>query len=215
MNKNNLISVFTNASVNKYSCPYCGNGELRLDGSINSRETIASQAEHDEEYWDLTFVRLVFSCSLKCSSCDELVFVVGDGWVEEEYYERPDGEVDRNYLEYYRPSYFHPALQLLDFPDACPEEVIAPLRTAFALYFSSPAVCCNSIRAAAEEILSALQVPLRRQSGNGYVPFAKRIEMLAEDKQSVRMLFDAVRWLGNHGSHSGAQVQSESHRVSW
>lgn len=31
--------------------------------------------------------------------------------------------------------------------------------------------------------------------------------MLGDGNQSVRALFDAIRWLGNYGSHPGTQVE--------
>lgn len=209
MDKKILKSVFTSNSIHRYTCPYCNKGELRLEGNFNSQETIASKAEHGKDYWEPEFVRLIFSCTLKCSSCDELVFMVGDGFVEEEHFEHPDGGWDRGYAEYYRPSYFHPVLQLIEFPANSPEEVIAPLKTAFASYFSSPASSCNSIRTAAEEVLTTLGVPRQPESGEGYLSFGRRIQMLGEDNQSVRALFDAIRWLGNYGSHPGTQVEFE------
>lgn len=209
MDNKTLTSVFTKESIHRYTCPYCYSGELRLEGDFNSQETVASKAEHGEDYWEPEFIQLIFSCTLKCSSCGEFVFVVGDGSVEEEYFERPDGGWDRGYVEFYRPSYFHPALQLIDFPAASPVNVIATLKTAFAYYFSSPSTCCNSIRAAAEEILTTLGVPAQPESGEGYLSFGRRIQMLGDDDQSVRALFDAIRWLGNYGSHPGTQVKFE------
>ena len=207
MDEKILKSAFTKSAIHRYTCPYCYKGELRLEGDFNSKETVASKSQHNEEYWDVEFVQLIFSCTLKCVSCGELVFVVGDGSVEEEYYEQPDGDWDRDYVEYYRPSFFHPALQIIDLPAAAPENVVSPLRTAFASYFSSPASCCNSIRAAAEEILTTLGVPTQPETGEGYLSFGRRIQLLGEENQSVRALFDAVRWLGNYGSHPGTQVE--------
>ncbi|MCQ4331043.1 DUF4145 domain-containing protein [Stutzerimonas stutzeri] len=207
MDKKILKSVFTKESIHRYTCPYCYKGELRLEGDFNSKETVASKAEHREEYWEPEFIRLIFSCTLKCSSCSESVFVVGDGSVEEEYFEGPDGDWDRGYVEFYRPSFFHPTLQLIDFPAESPAEVVSALRTAFSSYFSSPSTCCNSLRAAAEEILTTLGVPVHPESGEGYLSFGRRIQMLGDDNQSVRALFDAIRWLGNYGSHPGIQVE--------
>lgn len=208
MDKEVLLSAFTKGQIHRYACPYCSKGELSLEGEFNSKETVASIAEHDTDYWDPDFIRLIFSCTLQCIMCKERVFVVGDGYVNEEYEVDQHGGWDRDFIEYFQPAYFHPPLQLIEVPASTPEKVSGHLTTAFASFFSSPAICCSSIRSAGEEILTALDVPLHHEADSRYLPFAQRIKNLGEERESVRKLFDAIRWLGNFGSHSGSQLES-------
>lgn len=205
MNKELLKGAFTSKKIPEYKCPHCYAGLLRIDGDFNSKETEASRAEHKEDWWDPENIILMFSCTLKCTTCSELVFVVGNGVVEEEYVVDENGDWTREYDSFFRPAYFHPALQLIDYPSKAPHEVTSPLGTASALYFSSPASCCNSIRNAAEKILTELGVP--EKDGDKFISFGNRMQLLPEAQNPVRELFSAIRWLGNHGSHPGNEVE--------
>lgn len=205
MNKTILKDAFTSTKVPEYKCPHCYAGLLRVDGEFNSKETEASNAQHNEDGWEPEYIVLVFSCTLKCTTCNEVVFVVGNGVVSEEYEVDERGGWSREYNSYYRPSYFHPSLQLIDYPYKTPQEVALALSTACALYFSSPASCCNSIRTAAEKVLTGLGIP--EKEGDSFISFGNRMKLLPEDKNPVRELFSAIRWLGNHGSHPGNEVE--------
>lgn len=208
MNKEIFNQSFTKEAVPEYLCPHCCSGVLRVDGEFFSHEPKASAALHSEDWWEVDHVELFFKCTLKCSSCADLVFVVGSGSVSEVYDEAPDGEWHRDYIEYYRPSFFHPPLQLVSYPAKAPENVVSPLDVAGALFFSSPSSCCNSIRASAEEVLTHLGVEVR-EADDRFIPFAKRIKLLGPEQESIKHLFDAIRWLGNHGSHPGNEVEQE------
>ncbi|MDP9518786.1 DUF4145 domain-containing protein [Pseudomonas protegens] len=204
MNKEILKGAFTSNNLPEYKCPHCYAGLLRIDGEFNSKETEASRASHNEDWWEPEHIVLVFSCTLKCTTCSELVFMVGNGVVETDYDVDEHGEWTREYSSFFRPVFFHPALQLIDYPSKAPHEVTVPLATASSLYFSSPASCCNSIRIAAEKILTGLEVP--EKDGDKFISFGNRMQLLPDERNSVRELFSAIRWLGNHGSHPGNEV---------
>lgn len=180
MNKEVLRGAFTKGGIFEYKCPHCYNGLLRLSGDFNSQETEESLSHHGEEWWDFECVSLVFSCTLKCSTCKELVFMVGNGVVDIDHDVDEDGEWVSRWTSFYTPTFFHPPLQLIDYPPKAPKEVIAPLVSAGALYFTSPSSCCNSIRAAAELVLSALGVAVKG-SDDKWISFGNRINLLADD----------------------------------
>ncbi|WKL53113.1 DUF4145 domain-containing protein [Pseudomonas kielensis] len=205
MNKEILSGAFVKEKIFEYRCPHCHSGLLRLDGDFRSEETQASQTEHQEDGWEPEMIRLMFNLTLKCTTCQELVFVVGNGFVEEEVGVDDTGEWYRDYVEYFTPTFFHPALQLIDYPARAPSEVTSPLNVAGALFFSSPASCCNNVRIAAEQILSQLGIP--EKDGDSFISFGNRIKQLPEDQKSIKELFSALRWLGNHGSHPGNEIE--------
>lgn len=207
MNKDLLRGAFTQDNIFLYKCPHCYNGVLRLSGEFNSQETEASKVQHGEEWWDHECVTLMFSCTLKCSTCNELVFMVGNGVVDIDHDVDEDGGWVSSWTPFYRPTYFHPPLQLIDYAANSPQEVIAPLDTASSLYFTSPAACCNSVRAAAELILTKLGVPDKKDEKPIY--FSSRINLLPEDQKSTKELFNAIRWIGNHGSHPSSEIEAE------
>jgi hypothetical protein len=207
VNKEILKRAFTESSIPDYRCPRCYSGLLRLEGKFGSHETEASAAVHHEDWWEPEHIELTFNCTLKCTTCAELVFMVGNGVVEEEYEVDENGEWSRDWTSFYQPAFFHPHLQLIDYPAKAPKEVVAPLSTASALYFSSPASCCNAIRASAEQVLTNLGVAVK--DGEKYISFGHRINLIPESQQSTKNLFNAIRWIGNHGSHPGAEIEPE------
>lgn len=207
MNKEILSGAFTKDKIFEYKCPHCYSGLLRLEGDFRSEETEGSQKEHSEDWWEPEMIRLVFNITLKCTTCLELVFVVGDGSVHEEVGVDQEGEWYRDYEEYYTPSFFHPPLQLIDYPAKTPSDVLGPLTKACALFFSSPGACCNNVRIAGEKILTHLGIP--EKDGDSFISFGNRIKMLSEEQKSVKELFSALRWLGNHGSHPGVEIEPE------
>ena len=209
MNKKILKGGFTKGAIFDYKCPHCYNGILRLSGEFYSAETEASSSYHGEEWWEPEYITLVFSCTLKCTTCFELVFVVGNGVVEEEHEVDHAGEWAREYVEYFSPTFFHPSLQLIDYPEKTPQEVISPLSVASSLYFTSPASCCNNIRIAAEIVLSTVEGE-QKENDEAKLSFGSRINRLPEDQASIKKLFSALRWLGNHGSHPGSEIDFDN-----
>ena len=207
MDKQNFRRAFTSRNIPGYKCPHCLSGLLRIDGEFKSLETEESRAQHKEEWWDPEYVSYVFSCTLKCTTCNEVVFVVGSGWVSEDYDVDGRGELTKVFQSYFSPSYFHPGLQLIDYPSKAPKEVLAPLATACSLYFSSPASCCNSIRVSAEKLLTTLGIAEKKE--DKIISFGNRINLLGEDHGTIKGLFSAIKWLGNHGSHPGNTIEAD------
>ncbi|UVM07025.1 DUF4145 domain-containing protein [Pseudomonas laurylsulfatiphila] len=207
MNKGVLKGAFTQGAMFEYKCPHCYNGLLRLSGEFNSKETELSKSQIDEEWWTPENIALVCSCTLKCTTCHELVFMVGNGVVEQEHDVDERGEWKTAWTSYFSPTFFHPPLQLIDYPSKAPKEMVSHLSVACALYFTSPASCCNSIRAAAELVLSELGVAVKE--GDKWISFGNRINLLPEDQKSTKELFNAIRWIGNHGSHPGNEIEFE------
>lgn len=205
MNKGVLKGGFTKSSIFEYKCPSCHGGVLRLSGEFDSQETEASKIQHGEEWWDPDHIVLVFSCALKCVTCKELVFMVGNGVVNIDHDIDEHGNWVSDWTSYYSPSFFHPPLQLIDYAASTPSEVISPLSVASSLYFTSPASCCNSVRVAAELVLNKLEIP--EKEGEKTLSFGHRINLLSEEQQTIKELFNAIRWLGNHGSHPGNEIE--------
>jgi hypothetical protein len=207
MNKEILWGAFTQDNIFAYKCPHCYNGVLQLSGKFNSQETEASQVQHGEDWWTHEDVALIFSCTLKCSTCSELVFMVGNGVVDIDHDIDEAGEWVSRWTSFYSPTFFHPPLRLIEYVANTPQEVIAPLSVASSLYFSSPSSCCNSVRVAAELILTKLEVPDKKDDKPIY--FSNRINLLPEEQKSTKELFNAIRWIGNHGSHPGNEIEYE------
>ena len=202
LKREQLIYSFSASNVPAYGCPHCEAGILQLDGKLDSQVTEASKK--DQEYgFDPDFVVLTFGGKLRCTSCSEVVFVSGTGGVEIEHETDADGDWVSEWVEYHNPRFFYPPLKLVSCPEKTPYLVKEKIAAACESFFSQPDSCCNNIRAAAEEILTDLKVDLKTASG-GFLRFSDRINKLPAEREGVKALFDAVRWLGNHGSHSGS-----------
>ena len=205
LKREQLLYAFDEANIPAYQCTHCLTGVLKLEGSLDSHETYASKRDQDYGY-DPDLVVLTFGCKLKCSSCSDFVFVSGSGGVEVEHETDDDGQWVSHWAPYYNPKFFYPPLALVVCPDKTPYLVQEKTRAASALFFAQPDSCCNNIRAAAEEILTDLKVDLKTPAG-GFVKFSDRINKLPTEREGVKALFDALRWLGNHGSHPGSGLK--------
>lgn len=211
MNRELYLRGFQSDAIHAYRCPTCGVGILKLHGELSHEESVETKKLHAEEWFEVDHVRLNFACTLRCTSCEEKVFVVGEGSVTEHCYEDenlPNGW-GSDVIKSFTPTFFQPPLQLIDYASDTPEDVVLSLVKASAVYFSNPSACCNNIRIAAEEVLSSLGVPERSDSNGARLSFKHRIDRLPVEREQANILFDALRWLGNHGSHAGAGITKE------
>jgi len=202
LNNQNFITVFSTEKTPEYTCPGCKKTSLKKD-ELFVQANAVSERGRNEDWWEPEHEEYVFRLSLKCSDCNELVFVHGDGFLEEEYDVDENENWSREWVKYLRPKSFFPSLKFIDCPPATPKVVQVHLEAASALYYSHPPACCNSLRMAAEEVLTSLGVP--EPPPGEFVSFGNRIKNLPEESNSYNLL-DAIRWLGNEGSHSGSSI---------
>lgn len=200
MDRGLYLNGFSPHYVPRYRCPHCNVGHLMLLGEFFSQETERSKAEHSQEWWDPEMIRRVFSCTLKCGSCDELVMMVGEGRTYFVPHLDYDGQCHVECEDFYYPKFFCPSLKIISYPKPTPDDVRIHIDRACTLFFSSPDACANSIRSAAEVVLTHLNVPSVNNRGK-FMRFVDRIEKLDDDKKDIKTLFNAIRWLGNYGSH--------------
>lgn len=204
LKRNQLEYGCTASNFPPYTCPRCEAGILKIDGELESIQSEASKKDQDYGF-NPDLVELTFNGKLICSTCSDVVFVSGYGGVEIEHGVDENGEWESAWVEYYSPRFFYPPLKLVDCPEKTPPSVKERIWAACEVYFSQPDSCCNSLRAAAEEILTDLKIDLKNADGS-YLSFSARINKLPTDRESVKALFDAIRWLGNHGSHSDSTL---------
>lgn len=139
------------------------------------------------------------------------MFVIDEGSVTGHYCEDeniPNGW-GRDVIKSFTPTFFQPPLQLIDYAADTPEDVALSLGKASAVYFSNPSACCDNIRIAAEEVLKSLGVPERSDGNGARLSFKHRIDRLPVERKRANVLFDALRWLGNHKSHAGGGITKE------
>lgn len=215
MDRRVFQGIFTKTKPPQWPCPRCGMSVLQIvEKTFVDDEGADSREAHSCDAWDPDWIENRFSCLLKCSndSCGEIVTCVGTGSVEEEYGSDFDGNPTREYIEWYRPTFFQPSLVMMDIPSDAPDEVVQELKASFALFYSNPNAAANSARMAIEALLTSIGVK-RFSIANGQrkpITLHNRIDSLSSKYAEVKVLLEAVKWIGNHGSHSGRLVTTET-----
>ena len=197
-----FVKEFTKTEIPNYPCPSCGATEL-VNKSFICEENAATRRNKGDEDWEPEYNEYVFSLKLECSKCFETLFVSGDAYTDEEIEINSETDWSRYYIVKFRPKYIFPSLKFIDCPNATPKEVKGSVDAAAALYYGHPTACSNTLRIAAEDILTSLGVP-EAEPGK-YISFGHRVKELPEES-TERTLLEAIRWLGNDGSHSKSLI---------
>lgn len=188
-----------------FRCPNCAAGILRGDTEkIITKPTAGSRADMESiggSYdWVLDFGRFVAILECDRSSCRESVVVCGETY--EEPYQDEDGAWDSSTM--YEPSMIFPGPPLATIPAGTPAPVVEALKQSFSLFWHDLGATANKLRVAAERILNNQGVKQYNRTGKRVpLTFARRIEIYSQTNTEHRGVLTALRWIGNHGSHSG------------
>ncbi|CAJ8191697.1 Uncharacterised protein [Burkholderia pseudomallei] len=217
MERTPYLLPFTRERVPAWICPVCRSGHLRLlKDTLAERESRASQKYRDHPDWEPDWIYGTFACVFECNNehCKEFVSCAGKcnvavadvlddeyGWVQEQQ-------------ESFKPLYFSPPLVLMDIPKGCPQTVQKHLQESFALAYADAGAALNCARAAIEAMLNDLGVKrFKIQNGKRrIISLHQRIENLPDKYDEQKQLLLAVKWLGNAGSHNGAEPDANDLR---
>jgi Domain of unknown function (DUF4145) len=206
MERKILKSRFTREHTPDWECPKCQKGILLIKKESFQSEEPKNSRDHNHEDWTPEYVRYIFNCLLYCNNnnCKEVVACTGTGAVDWSMLRDEDGEYEENYIDYFRPTYFEPPLNIIRISPNCPESVSEPIVESFRLFFASPNASANSIRAAIEKLLTELKVKRFNRSNNKlrFIALHQRIALLPAQYSGIHDLLFAIKWLGNAGSHS-------------
>lgn len=209
MDRHKLKSYFSLNESIPWGCPTCKTGSLVIDNTSFYKEiTPESHAICDHyKQWIPEEISYRYSCLFKCRTCNEVIASSGVGFIDTIGYEvDDDGCHDAIYGDRFKPKYFEPALILLSIPDKCPESIQEPLKESFKLFFSSLSASANNARIAIEALLTELNVPkekLGKKGGLTFMPLHERIGKIPQAYIHVKDMLEAVKWIGNAGSHHG------------
>ena len=192
MNRQHFAIPFSQSAMPTWRCPNCHDGVLAgVKSSLKLYETSDSKAARDNPDWDHDWESQRFFLQLQCIKCSEPVLWVGDTQSVEEH----DEEFGWVFSRALVPTYFEPAIPLIQVPKACPDEVHSEVLAAAALYWSAPASSGNRIRACVERLMDAQAVA----SGTS---LHARIQAFASKNKDISDALLAIKWIGNTGSHS-------------
>ncbi len=203
---------FTQENMLKWQCPTCNSSSLHvIQDKFIQQHNSATEINYNEDWFDAPeMIVYTFTALLSCTNptCKEVVACSGTGSVETEHYHRYDGEYDRRYIDYFKPYFFYPSLQIFLIPEDTPKDVKEAIQSSFSIVFSNKLAAANQIRVALECLLTHLGVKRFTNSrGKRHrLKLHDRILHLSPKFQHIKDLCLAIKWLGNSGSHCGDEM---------
>lgn len=177
-------------------------------GSPHCEETEESKRERqDHPEWEPEWVRESFVALLKCDECGEVVTVAGTRRLSTyEDYENQEQCLQASY--YVR--HIYPAPHIIEVSDDLPTECAKHLKLAFELYWVDGAAAASRLRILVERLMDHFDVPIEGKGNkdkNHALSLSERIAEFEKMKPGHKDALDALRFVGNHGSHAGQSDQ--------
>lgn len=184
-----------------WPCPSCRDGKMRLKReTLHYEETAESRARHGEEGFDEVLIDLAFSAMLECVNCKDKVACCGNGGYAPDQYQDESGDLNMDYREEFYVRYFSKAMRIFSVPAKCPKSVKRSIEKSFNVFFCDPGAASNHVRQTAEEILTNSGISAADAKGK-FVPLGTRIVSFKTIDKDNADRVDALRWIGNFGSH--------------
>ena len=188
-----------------WPCPTCEIGTVALmDGTLTITETGLSKEAHDHEAWEPTWIDERFTAMLVCNNvnCRESVAVCGrTRHVEDHDFERQE----QNWARLFEPTFFNEAPPVFPIPENCPGQIKQELKRAFSLMWSDIGSSANRLRSAIEALLNERKVQKTTVNSSGTrvrLTLHRRIVLFQSKNADAALPLEAVKWLGNVGSHA-------------
>lgn len=190
---------FFNSKWPDVQCPVCLNSVARPETDSIRLHPAANSDLQDHEAWEPEWIHGVFSGHIRCadSNCNQPVAVTGEYRVIELDY--------NDYDEILTLRSALPALPMCVCPDETPDAVKNQLERASAVVWADPQSAANSLRRAVEALVEAQSIPSIGQTHKGSprrLVLHERIEELAANTPLAAEALEAVKWVGNEGSHA-------------
>lgn len=201
----------TYKDIPRFPCPRCGEGRLvqKKGYEIKQYEPNWVTSELDDAGLRGEMSSGRFAGLLRCdvSSYDETVAVCGDYTSKSEaYFHQMSGEWDAETETEYTITRLTPMPQMITIPEKLSGECRDQIDGACELYFVNSGACANKLRVAVERLLDHLSVPTKGPGNKGQIVEWKlfhRIDELDKIKPGHKDTLDALRHVGNVGSHEG------------
>jgi hypothetical protein len=193
-----------------WPCPSCGTGLLlKNSGNFLEQETGPSLLAKDHDAWEPDWIKKRFTGLLKCNNpkCGDLCAISGRIKVQFDLGYDEQGHPDESFTDVYVPQSLTPSPRIFESPEDCPIDVSKTLDEAFCLFWLDYESSANKFRVATEKLLSYQKIPSFSPPQKGKTRRAlslhSRIELFRKKNPDAGECLMAVKWLGNHGSHSG------------
>ncbi|MBP2564506.1 hypothetical protein J2766_001065 [Agrobacterium tumefaciens] len=152
----------------------------------------------------------MFAGFLKCDGnfCGQYVAVAGSYSLEYHYdYDPETDEPITHEANNYYPKVMTPAPEIISYPTKLNPDSKSHLRRSFELFWADHGACANRLRIVVEYLLDQLSVPRVGQKGrnkNARLDLADRINLLSATQSEHEDTLNALRHVGNAGSHDGS-----------
>lgn len=210
LNRENWTKFFQPNALPLWICPRCKQNALVLKpNTFNSFLTpdskINSSHPNYEPHHDYYRYTVILVCSNE--SCGEQVISTGEGIVEpsDEYF-NSNGNEEISYEIYYRPKYFNPCLEVFSLPDTTPQALKKAIYKSFELFFTDSEASLNQLRSSIEVLLNELGIDRNDKNGNP-LKLHSRLDKLKGGDAKYKEPLEAIKWLGNAGSHSTSSTK--------
>jgi len=131
--------------------------------------------------------------------------ICGDTAIEPDIVEGEPGQFNQDWATIYLPKAINPAPHMIRIPYKCPPEVREYLISAFNLVWLDYRSTTNKFRMALEALLTERKISVYRKRVKGKrleeLPLHSRIDLFRPKNSEAAECLEAVKWLGNHGSH--------------
>jgi Domain of unknown function (DUF4145) len=192
-------------------CPACKLGDLHPVGNSITTVTTANYDRHQrDEDWEPDWKHGYFYGILYCArpACDEKVIVSGAYRVSMTTTPRWYGD---DYEDQLRLRYAIPALPLAIPPAKTPETVMEGIVAASRVVWTDPAGAANGLRRSVEALLNHQKVNKTGKNRHGkryWLSTHQRIVEFRKRNPLAATSLEAVKWLGNEGSHGALSLTS-------
>jgi len=193
----------TKEGMSKWQCPTCNSSSLQvIEDKFIQQHNSETETNYNEDWFQAPeMITYTFTTLLSCANkdCREVITCSGTGSVEREQYTYDDYK----YVEYYKPFFFYPPLQIFKIPVKTPDDVKKSILSSFSLVFDNKSAAANQVRTSIECLLTHLKIKKNNISGGKRkkLNLHRRIELLPIKYQKIKDICLAIKWLGNAGSH--------------
>lgn len=186
-------------------CGHCMKKSSNADWSkLSIKETPDSIIDRNHPHWEPEWIRCTYSLPYVCVACKGTTHSIG---VTEHHFDvNVDPNTEEEYLEeydVYLPQFFTPTMVIFEIPKKCPKEIKEGLINSFQLAYCDISAAANRLRATLEALISLHFT----KAEIGKRKLHDQILLLTKKFSTIGNLSLAIKWIGNEGSHSGAEVR--------
>jgi len=199
-----------------WACPTCERGQLAsANNDVLTRETGPSLRDHSHEEWDPDWVRERLAGFLTCNdpTCGDVFAISGTSGVT--YYTDEDiyGQVSQAIENELERKHVFPTPHMFQISGKCPDDVRALLISGFEIFWSDHDSCANKFRMAVEVLLKERKIATYTKPKKGTkrrpLTLHARIDLFRKKDSDIGACLEAIKWLGNYGSHSNTGLSRD------